>query len=250
MTSTSCVTVALPSGASGDRLGTVQGRRHDLPELRNAAVLRADRRARSPRSPASCCSGSASKRSFAADLGRRAAVDQRHGHPPGVRFQRGADRDRVRPTNSSSARRSTRSCASSRSRASPTARARAGSVASSCAVVTTTGVERVAAVGCRLTAGQDGAVRRRSQLGPDHPGRRSGDAGGRLRSRWTSRSRAPRSARRASWLATTRPRWPARRSPGDEVELEIGLPGEGAEAEMYFSDLGHEYVTLNAEYTT
>jgi glutamate N-acetyltransferase/amino-acid N-acetyltransferase len=36
----------------------------------------------------------------------------------------------------------------------------------------------------------------------------------------------------------------------DEVELEIGLPGEGAEAEMYFSDLGHEYVTLNAEYTT
>jgi glutamate N-acetyltransferase/amino-acid N-acetyltransferase len=37
---------------------------------------------------------------------------------------------------------------------------------------------------------------------------------------------------------------------GDEVEIEIGLPGEGGEAEMYFSDLGHEYVTLNAEYTT
>jgi glutamate N-acetyltransferase/amino-acid N-acetyltransferase len=37
---------------------------------------------------------------------------------------------------------------------------------------------------------------------------------------------------------------------GDEVEYEIGLPGEGAEAELYFSDLGHEYVTLNAEYTT
>ena len=36
----------------------------------------------------------------------------------------------------------------------------------------------------------------------------------------------------------------------DEVEIEIGLPGEGAEAEMYFSDLGHEYVTINAEYTT
>ena len=29
-----------------------------------------------------------------------------------------------------------------------------------------------------------------------------------------------------------------------------GLPGEGAEAECYFSDLGHEYVTINAEYTT
>jgi glutamate N-acetyltransferase / amino-acid N-acetyltransferase len=37
---------------------------------------------------------------------------------------------------------------------------------------------------------------------------------------------------------------------GEEIEYEIGLPGEGAEAERYFSDLGHEYVTLNAEYTT
>jgi glutamate N-acetyltransferase / amino-acid N-acetyltransferase len=37
---------------------------------------------------------------------------------------------------------------------------------------------------------------------------------------------------------------------GDEIEYEIGLPGEGAETERFFSDLGHEYVTLNAEYTT
>lgn len=36
----------------------------------------------------------------------------------------------------------------------------------------------------------------------------------------------------------------------EEVEYEIGLPGEGAEAEMFFSDLGHEYVTINADYTT
>jgi glutamate N-acetyltransferase / amino-acid N-acetyltransferase len=36
----------------------------------------------------------------------------------------------------------------------------------------------------------------------------------------------------------------------EEVEYEIGLPGEGAEAELFFSDLGHEYVTINAEYTT
>jgi glutamate N-acetyltransferase / amino-acid N-acetyltransferase len=36
----------------------------------------------------------------------------------------------------------------------------------------------------------------------------------------------------------------------DEIEYEIGLPGEGAETELFFSDLGHEYVTLNAEYTT
>jgi glutamate N-acetyltransferase/amino-acid N-acetyltransferase len=37
---------------------------------------------------------------------------------------------------------------------------------------------------------------------------------------------------------------------GEEVEYTVGLPGEGAEAEVYFSDLSHEYVTINAEYTT
>jgi glutamate N-acetyltransferase/amino-acid N-acetyltransferase len=37
---------------------------------------------------------------------------------------------------------------------------------------------------------------------------------------------------------------------GEEVEYVIGLPGEGAEAELFFSDLSHEYVTINAEYTT
>jgi glutamate N-acetyltransferase/amino-acid N-acetyltransferase len=37
---------------------------------------------------------------------------------------------------------------------------------------------------------------------------------------------------------------------GKEVEYTVGLPGEGAEAEVFFSDLSHEYVTINAEYTT
>jgi glutamate N-acetyltransferase/amino-acid N-acetyltransferase len=36
----------------------------------------------------------------------------------------------------------------------------------------------------------------------------------------------------------------------DEVLYEIDLPGEGAEAELFFSDLGYEYVRINAEYTT
>ena len=36
----------------------------------------------------------------------------------------------------------------------------------------------------------------------------------------------------------------------EEVQYEIGLPGEGAETELFFSDLGHEYVTINADYTT
>src|SRR6185312_5116357 len=35
-----------------------------------------------------------------------------------------------------------------------------------------------------------------------------------------------------------------------EIEYEIGLPGEGSETEMFFSDLGHEYIRINAEYTT
>jgi glutamate N-acetyltransferase/amino-acid N-acetyltransferase len=35
-----------------------------------------------------------------------------------------------------------------------------------------------------------------------------------------------------------------------EVEYELTLPGEGAETEVFFSDLGHEYVRINAEYTT
>ena len=37
---------------------------------------------------------------------------------------------------------------------------------------------------------------------------------------------------------------------GHEVDYEVGLPGEGAETEVFFSDLSHEYVRINAEYTT
>jgi glutamate N-acetyltransferase/amino-acid N-acetyltransferase len=35
-----------------------------------------------------------------------------------------------------------------------------------------------------------------------------------------------------------------------EVEYEITLPGNGAETEVFFSDLSHEYVTVNADYHT
>jgi len=37
---------------------------------------------------------------------------------------------------------------------------------------------------------------------------------------------------------------------GEEVDYAIGLPGEGAETEVFFSDLSHEYVSINAEYTS
>ncbi|HXB64576.1 MAG TPA: bifunctional glutamate N-acetyltransferase/amino-acid acetyltransferase ArgJ [Solirubrobacteraceae bacterium] len=35
-----------------------------------------------------------------------------------------------------------------------------------------------------------------------------------------------------------------------EVEYELTIPGDGAETEVFFSDLSHQYVTINAEYTT
>jgi glutamate N-acetyltransferase/amino-acid N-acetyltransferase len=35
-----------------------------------------------------------------------------------------------------------------------------------------------------------------------------------------------------------------------EVEYVVALPGEGVETEVFFSDLSHEYVTVNADYTT
>ena len=35
-----------------------------------------------------------------------------------------------------------------------------------------------------------------------------------------------------------------------EIEIEIALPGAGSETEVFFSDLSHEYVSINAEYMT
>ena len=35
-----------------------------------------------------------------------------------------------------------------------------------------------------------------------------------------------------------------------EVELELTVPGSGGETEVFFSDLNHDYVTLNADYST
>jgi glutamate N-acetyltransferase/amino-acid N-acetyltransferase len=35
-----------------------------------------------------------------------------------------------------------------------------------------------------------------------------------------------------------------------EVDIVLSLPGEGGETEVFFSDLTHEYVTINSEYST
>ncbi len=42
----------------------------------------------------------------------------------------------------------------------------------------------------------------------------------------------------------------ARAVSGGEILYEIELAGEGAEAELFFSDLSYDYVKINAEYTT
>jgi glutamate N-acetyltransferase/amino-acid N-acetyltransferase len=36
----------------------------------------------------------------------------------------------------------------------------------------------------------------------------------------------------------------------DEVEYLLTIPGEGGETEVFFSDLGPDYVRFNAEYTS
>ena len=36
----------------------------------------------------------------------------------------------------------------------------------------------------------------------------------------------------------------------EEFARDVVLPGDGSEAEVFFSDLSHEYVTINADYTT
>jgi len=42
----------------------------------------------------------------------------------------------------------------------------------------------------------------------------------------------------------------AQRAAREEVEYVIDLPGDGHETEVFFSDLSHAYVTINAQYTT
>ena len=110
-------------------------------------------------------------------------------------------------------------------------------------------VERGRARGRRLAAGQDRALRRRSELGPDRPGRGNGAArDGAAAAGHLDRGR-PGVLERT--VCAPRPRRAVGRgAAATRSSTRSALPGEGAEAERYFSDLGHEYVTINAEYTT
>ena len=110
-------------------------------------------------------------------------------------------------------------------------------------------VERRRARGRQLAAGQGRAARRRPELGPDRAGRRRRAARHGAAAARHLRSRTCRCAAPAPRVPYDEPALAAAVA-GEEVEYTVGLPGEGAEAEVFFSDLSHEYVTINAEYTT
>ena len=100
-----------------------------------------------------------------------------------------------------------------------------------------------------LAPGQGRAARRRPELGADRPGRRHG-----ARRRRAAAARH-RDRGRPGVLGrdgrAPRPRGPGRGwSTAPRSSTSIGLPGDGHETEVFFSDLSHAYVTINAEYTT
>ena len=64
------------------------------------------------------------------------------------------------------------------------------------------------------------------------------------------RSRTCRCAPAGAAIALRRGGARRRRSPATRSSTTVVLPGDGAEAEVFFSDLSHEYVTINADYTT
>ena len=103
--------------------------------------------------------------------------------------------------------------------------------------------------GRELAAGEGRAARRRPELGPDRAGRRRGDPRrGAVAARHLHRGRAGllRRATPCRYDAAAL----AEAVSGDEVEYLVRLPGDGAETEVFFSDLSHDYVTINADYTT
>ena len=220
------------------------------PALRDDALLRPDRRGARARDrrPAARRLRQALVRPH---LGRRAALHQRHRDPDGARARSGV-RDRARVRGRAALRRGARlrCCAGSRCRSCATARAPGASAA--CVVHGGHEPHVVArrARGRQLAAGQGRAARRRPELGPDRAGGRRRAARRRAAAaRHLDRGRAGlRAAARRVPLRRAGAR--RRRSPATEVEYAVGLPGEGAETEVFFSDLSHEYVTINAEYTT
>ena len=217
------------------------------PGLRDAAVLRADRRAAvgGDLRPAA---GRVRQALVRADQRRRPAVDQRHRDPAVQRrLRRGRRaRDRGRAALRRGAGRAPAPAGAAGRRA--TARAPGGWAGSSSAAATrrrSTPVARAVAnsplVKTALYGGDPNWGRIIQAVGAALPGTAPLPVDVAIEGVQVCAA--------GPTCPTTRRRW-ARRWPRDEVEYEIGLPGEGAETEVFFSDLGHEYVTINADYTT
>ena len=161
-----------------------------------------------------------------ADLGRRTDVHQRHRAAAGHRRGRRAAAGR---------RCSTRSCCSSRSRSSPTARARPASGGSrSARPPTPAEAERVA----RAIA--NSPLVKTALYGRDPNWGRIAQAAGMALAGEELEELGAR-AIDAAELGGEEPRRPRSRS---------GSAAATASAHVYFSDLNHEYVRINAEYTT
>ena len=206
------------------------------------AALRAARRP-------TCCSGVCVKRSFdrCSVDGQLSTNDTAILMCSGRQRRRGRRRERGRAALRRGARRAAAPARDHDGR--PTARApRASRACSSAAEIT--GARRGGGPrGRQLAAGQDRAARRRPQLGPDRPGGRRRPAGRRAAGVRRLDRGHRRSARPAPRSPTTRPRWRGRCS-ARRSSTRSGCPGEGAETEVFFSDLSHEYVAINADYTT
>ena len=205
-----------------------QGRGHDPAELRDDALLRADRRrAQRPRRP-TCCSAS---RSSAPSTASRSTASSRRTTPrscmcSGASGVRDRARDRGRAALRRGARRAAAPARARHRRA--TARARRASAASSCAAATATAVERAARARRELAAGEDRAATAATRTGAGSRRPSAARCPTPRRSRSTSRSRACRSAPRGA--AVPLRRGGARRgaSRATRSSTTSACPGEGA----------------------
>ena len=181
-------------------------------------------------------------------LRRRPALHERLGVPARQRRQRREGRARV--ARRAALRRGARRAAAP-ARADDRRRRRGrrpGRAASSSRAATPTGSSgwRARSPTRRWSRPRSTAATRTGAGSPRPPARRC-PAPRRCRS--TSGSRACRSAPAGTGIPFDEGAL-AEAVSGPEIEYAVGLPGEGAEAEVFFSDLSHGYVTINAEYTT
>ena len=107
----------------------------------------------------------------------------------------------------------------------------------------------------QLAARQDGVLRPRRQLGPHHAGHRPGARAATATTTCPARIAYEdvvdrRAAAQPAALGEAQQGRLAEIMHQPEIDLNVALNGPGAEATVYFSDLTHDYVTLNAEYST